>query len=101
MASRELIEGRNPNFILVRDFLESAAHQLKPGGKVYISAVDSPHYYGAFQFDEAAKTAGFGPPEVYPFDPKDFPGYTHTMTHEDESALDNHDKFATWVFELA
>ncbi len=62
--------------------------------------MNNPHYHGAFQFNNAAKIAGFQPPEIYPFDPSEFPGYDHTMTHQDESALDNHDKFVTWVFEL-
>ena len=62
--------------------------------------MEVPHYHGAFQFDQAAEEAGFKPPEMYKFDPSEFPGYIHTMTNEDESALDNHDHFATWVFEL-
>ena len=97
-GSREEVEGRNPNFILVRDFLISAAAQLHRGGKVLISAVDSPHYRGTFQFDEAADIAGFAPPESYPFDPSAFPEYEHTMTHQSGSAIDHHDEFGTWVF---
>lgn len=97
VGSREPVEGHNPNFILVRDFLLSAVAQLAPGGQ----AVDSPHYEGAFQFDEAAEIAGFLPPEVYPFDPSDFPDYTHAMTHQEGDALDNHDAFSTWVFKRA
>ncbi|NBX02457.1 MAG: DUF2431 domain-containing protein [Alphaproteobacteria bacterium] len=98
VGSREPVEGRNPNFILVRDFLKSAARQLQGNGKVLISAVDSPHYHGAFQFDEAAEAAGFKDPASYPFEPSEFPGYEHTMTNEDESAIDHHRKFRTWVF---
>jgi hypothetical protein len=97
-GSREPVEGHNPNFILVRDFLESASRNLTKGGKILISAVDTPHYRGAFQFDDAAKAAGFLPPESYPFDPGRFRGYHHTMTHQEGSALENHDEFATWVF---
>jgi 25S rRNA (uracil2634-N3)-methyltransferase len=100
VGSREPVEGHNPNFILVRDFLISAASQLTAGGQVLISAVDSPHYQGAFQFDDAADTAGFLPPKAYAFDPSAFPGYEHTMTHQDGNALDNHDDFSTWVFKL-
>lgn len=92
------MQGHNPNFILVRDFLKSAALQLRIGGKVLITAVDSPHYQGAFQFDEAAKIAGFSPPESYSFDPDAFPEYEHTMTHQSGSALDEHQRFRTWVF---
>ena len=97
-GSRESIEGHNPNFILVRDFLLSAAKQLSSGGVVLISAIDSPHYRGAFQFEDAAEIAGFLPPENYPFDLEDFPEYTHTMTNKEESALDAGDDLRTWVF---
>lgn len=58
-GSREVLEGRNPNFILVRDFLKSAGMQLARGGQVLVAAVDSPHYQGAFQFEEAAKIGKF------------------------------------------
>jgi len=101
VGSREPIEGHNPNFILVRDFLISASSQLARDGKVLISAVDNPHYRGAFQFDDAADSAGFLPPQMYRFDPAAFPGYEHRMTHQSGSALDNHDEFSTWVFRLA
>ena len=97
-GSREPIEGHNPNFILVRDFLLSAAKQLSSGGVALISAIDSPHYRGAFQFEDTAEIAGFLPPENHPFDLKDFPEYTHTMTNEDESALNAGDDLRTWVF---
>lgn len=97
-GSREPVNGHNPNFILVSNFLKSAASQLRVGGQVLITAVDSTHYQGAFQFDEAAKIAGFLPPESYPFDPDAFPGYEHTMTHQSGSALDEHYRFRTWVF---
>jgi len=97
-GSRDAVEGNNPNFVLVRDFLISAAVQLHRGGKVLISAVDSPHYRVAFQFDEAADIAGFAPPESYPFDPSAFSEYEHTMTHQSGSAIDHHDEFSTWVF---
>jgi hypothetical protein len=71
-----------------------------PNGQVLISAVDNPHYRGAFQFDKAAEASEFFTPDVYPFDPEEFPGYTHTLTHQDGSALDNHETFSTWVFKL-
>ena len=76
-GSREPIEGRNPNFILVRGFLMSVKSLLSASGKVVITAVDSPHYRGAL----AAKEAGFAAPLVYSFDPKAYLGYEHTMTH--------------------
>lgn len=97
-GSRTPVEGHNPNFILIRDFLISASFQLDRNGKVFVSVVNSPHYEGTFQFEKAAKLSGFFPPDIYPFDPSAFPGYEHTMTHQDGSALDNHNKFSTWVF---
>lgn len=100
-ASREPLEGHNPNFILVRDFLISANQQLFSSGQVIISAVDSPYYRGAFQFDAAAEAAGFIPPMVHEFDPNAFEGYEHTMIHQSGNALDNHDKFSTFVFKKA
>lgn len=99
-GSRDAIEGHNPNFILVRDFLVSAKSQLQRGGKVLISAVDTPHYRGAFQFEEAAKIAGFRQSETYKFDLTKFPEYEHTMTHQAGSALDNQDKFSTFIFKV-
>lgn len=99
-GSRKPVEGHNPNFILVRDFLISARSQLSRDGMVLISAVNNPHYQGAFHFDEVAMEAGFQEPLVYPFSPSSFPVYEHTMTHQDGSATQNHDKFSTWVFML-
>lgn len=98
VGSREIVEGHNPNFILIRDFLLSANTQLNRDGVVVISAVDSPHYRGAFQFEDAANIAGLKSPEIYPFDPNKFKGYTHVMTHQNGSALENHNSFSTWVF---
>lgn len=98
VASRKPIRGRNPNFVLVRGFLTSSSSQLEHDGRVMITAVNTPHYLGAFNFREAAKKAGFQRPDVYPFDPSSFSGYEHTMAHQDESALDNYDRFSLWVF---
>lgn len=100
VGMREAVEGRNPNFILIRDFLMSAASQLHHGGQVLISAVDTPHYQGAFQFLEAAEITGFNPPELYEFDLSEYSAYAHTMAHQTGSALENHDAFSTWVFKL-
>ncbi len=99
-GSREPEYGRNPNHILIRDFLKNAVSCLAPEGKILITAVDSPHYQGAFQFEEAAEKAGYDILGSYPFDPKSFPGYSHTNTNNDDSALEKHDEFKTWVFEL-
>lgn len=99
-GSREPEYGRNPNYILIRDFLKSATSCLMPDGKILITAVESPHYQGAFQFEEAAEKAGYNILGSYPFDPESFPGYSHTNTNDDDSALKKHDEFKTWVFEL-
>lgn len=68
--------------------------------KKLVFAVDSPHYRGAFQFDKAAEYAGFQLPEIYPFNPNDFPEYIHSMTNEAEDALEKRTEFSTWVFRL-
>jgi hypothetical protein len=99
-GSRLPVEERNPNFVLVRDFLKSAAKCLRHDGNVLITAVDSPYYQGAFQFDEAAASAGFRKPVVYSFDPSMLPGYSHMNTSDENSAIEKHDKFCTWVFTL-
>jgi hypothetical protein len=100
VGSREAKYGHNPNHILVRNFLRSASVCLKPDGKVLITAVNNPHYRGAFQFDDAAVFAGYEVPETYPFDPSDFSGYSHINTNDEESAIEDHRRFATWVFRL-
>ena len=99
-GSREPEYGRNPNYILIRDFLKGAASCLVPSGKILVTAVDNPHYQGAFQFEEAAEKGGYGILGSYPFDPEFFPGYSHTNTNDDDSALEKHDIFKTWIFEL-
>lgn len=99
-GSREPEYGRNPNYILIRDFLKSAASCLASNGKILITTVDSPYYQGAFQFEEAAEKAGYHIAGSYLFDPESFPGYSHTNTNNDDSALEKHDEFKTWIFEL-
>ena len=66
-GSREPIEGRNPNFVLLRDFLKSAKPLLSYGGKVIVSIVDSPYYQGAFQIEEAGTEARYKRYTVIPF----------------------------------
>lgn len=100
VGSREAKYGRNPNYVLTRKFLRSAKGLLKQGGKVMITAVDSPHYEGVFQFEDAAEFADFKTPESYPFDPSLFSGYAHTNTNDEDSALEDHAKFVTWVFRV-
>lgn len=99
-GSREPQYGRNPNYILIRDFLKSAVSCLASNGKILITTVDSPHYQGAFQFEEAAEKTGYRIIGSYLFDPETFPSYSHTNTNDDKSALEKHDEFKTWIFEL-
>jgi 25S rRNA (uracil2634-N3)-methyltransferase len=98
VGSRDAKSGHNPNHVMIRKFLCSAVPYLAPSGKIMISAVNSGYYHGVFKFDEAAAFAGYEAPEIYPFDPSLFTGYSHTNTNDDESALDEHSRFATWVF---
>ncbi|PZP54808.1 MAG: hypothetical protein DI586_08805 [Micavibrio aeruginosavorus] len=99
-GSREPEYGRNPNYILIRNFLKSAASCLAPNGRILITAVDNPHYHGAFQFEEASEKTGYSILGSYPFDPESFPGYSHINTNDDDSALEKHNEFKTWIFEL-
>lgn len=96
--SRDPIHGRNPNHVMMRRFLRSAKCCLLPDGMVVTSIVDSPYYLGAFNLPDAAAAAGFGDPEVYSFNPKDFAGYVHVNTDGPDSALVQYDSFSTWVF---
>ena len=98
LASRDPSYGQNPNHVLVTRFLKNARTQLKPGGLIVISTVDSPFYEGAFKMDEAARKAGFAASAIYTFDPKDYQGYAHQNTANEESAADGHTAFATFVF---
>lgn len=97
-GKRPSLNGRNPNFYLIRDFLKSARKHLKTGGCVCITAVDSPHYDGAFNVMDSARIAGYNAPHKYPFTMNLFRGYEHTMTHDDASALRSGQKYSTWVF---
>ncbi len=98
VGSRDAKYAHNPNHVLIRNFLRSAKPFLKKHAQIFITAVDSPHYHGAFQFDEAAKFARCKVPQSYSFDPSLFSGYSHTNTNDEDSALDKHHKFATWIF---
>lgn len=99
-GSREPIQGRNPNFILLRDFLKSAKPFLLHGGKVIVSIVDSPYYQGAFQIEEAGTEAMYKRYTIYKFNPLLFPNYIHTMANEDASAISKNDDLITIVFEV-
>lgn len=100
VGSRKPIRGRNPNSVLIEGFLKSASKCLQSRGKVMITAVDNPYYSGAFQFEEAAKKAGFKSPKGYMFDLDSFPEYIHTNTNSGGSALNKHKKLLTWIFYL-
>lgn len=100
VGSRDPKHGHNPNHILLRRFLKSGSSLLKLAGKIIITTVDNPHYEGAFQYDKAAQFVGFNQPERYQFDPEMFPEYSHINTHDNDSALSNHQNFVTLVFKL-
>jgi hypothetical protein len=100
VGSREPRYGRNPNHVLVRRFLKSAADQLETDGQVAITAINSSHYDGAFDMDGASERNGYTLPIAYPFYTSDYPGYSHVKTKEDGvSALDEDDEFVTYVFQ--
>lgn len=99
-GSREGINGVNANYALVTKFVISASHILKINGVVLITIVDSDFYNNMFRFDELAEELKISLPTKYKFDPKDYPEYEHTMTHQDESGIDDYSKFATYEFRL-
>ena len=98
VGSREGNHGHTSNHVMIRRFLRSAVPYLNEDGRVLITVVDNSHYQGVFKFDEAAAFAGYDIPQCYPFDPSLFSGYSHVNTNDDDSALDDHSRFATWVF---
>jgi 25S rRNA (uracil2634-N3)-methyltransferase len=89
VACREPVEGRNPNYILVRDFFASARRILRPSGCIVVTTVDSPYYQGAFQMNESAMENDLKIIGQYDFSIDDFPGYSHMNTHDQDSALDS------------
>ena len=99
-GTREFISGYHPNYLLVKNFLDIAAKKISTFGSVVISYVDNEYYNNVFKFYKIARLAGFNKIIKYIFDPKDFRGYKHPMTHEEESALEGHKKFATLEFRL-
>ncbi len=99
-GSREGINEVNATYILIKNFIVSASQILKPGGIILTTIVDSDFYNHMFRFDELAEELGIGPPIKYAFDPKDYPEYEHTMTHQEESGIDHYSKFATYEFHI-
>lgn len=99
-GSREGINGVNANYILVKRFIISASYILKRNGVILITIVDSDFYNNMFHFDELANELRINQPVRYKFDPKDYPEYEHTMTHQEESGIDDYSKFATYEFKI-
>lgn len=100
VASRETINGYNPNYILVKDFLISASKILTKNGRIVVTVVDSDYYNNIFKFEELSEMLGLPKPKKYNFNPQDYPQFQHTMTHEDAGCLDNYNKFTTYEFTL-
>jgi len=100
VGSREAKYNRNPNHIMIRKFLKSANNYLNPTGKVMITVVENSHYYGAFDFQDAAAFAGYEILMSCAFDPAIFSDYSHQNTKDEDSALEQHKRFATWIFKL-
>ena len=99
VASRTPLHGRNPNYVLVRRFLRSAAASLTKNGRIAITVMDSPHYDGVFAMSDPARWAGVSEPSVHPFHFGDHPGYRHRNTEdEDQSAVSAGDKCQTYAF---
>jgi len=99
-GSREGIDGVNANYVLVKKFIISASYTLKRNGVIIITVVDSDFYNNIFRFDELAKALGINNPVKYKFNHKDYQEYEHTMTHQEESGIDDYSKFATYEFRI-
>ncbi len=100
VGSRQPKYGRNPNHILLRRFLKSAANATKAGRQICVTTINSPYYDGSFSIDEAARWAGLPKPFAHRFNPKRFPNYHHVNTsNQDESAIATADKFVAFVFQ--
>lgn len=99
-GSREGVDGLNSNYVLVRDFIISASKVLRKDGTILITIVDSNFYNSVFRFNELSEELGIARPAKYKFDPKDYPEYEHTMTHQDQSGIDDYSKFATYEFRI-
>jgi hypothetical protein len=86
VGSRNPLYGRNPNHVIVRCCMKSATDHLNRNGIVAISAVNNPHYDGAFDVDGASECNEYEIPVVYPFYFSDYPSYTHVKTKDDGRA---------------
>ncbi|TDH35148.1 DUF2431 domain-containing protein [Pseudohoeflea suaedae] len=101
VGSRIPIYGRNPNHVLIRRFLGSAANHLQPNGKVAITTLNSGHYDGAFDVDGAAARNSYEAPFAHPFKFSNFPGYIHVKTKDDGTSVASNDReCVTYIFSL-
>lgn len=98
IGSRQPKYGRNPNHDLLVKFLRSSKQILSNHGEVVLTIVNRPHYDGAFAIENAAEKARYQSPEEYLFRSKDFPGYRHTNTLHDTSAIAKYRSFRTYCF---
>ena len=99
-GSREGINGINANYVLVKKFITSASYILKTDGVILITIVDSDFYNNTFRFDELAEELRISQPTKYKFNPKDYPEYEHTMTHQEENGIDDYSKFINYEFRI-
>ena len=65
-----------------------------------ITIVDSDFYNNMFRFGELAEELRISQPVKYKFDPNDYPEHEHTMTHQEESGIDDYSRFATYEFRI-
>lgn len=99
-GTREGLNGVNANYILVKKFIISALQILKKNGVILITVVNSDFYNRMFRFDEIAQELGVNSLKKYTFNPKDYVEYDHTMTHQEESGIDDYSKFTTYEFKI-
>jgi hypothetical protein len=99
-GSRDGVNGVNPNYILVQEFIKSASKILRNNGVIVITTVDTDFYNNMFRFNDIADSLKILAPVKYRFDPNDYSQYQHSMTNNDDSAIDEYSKFATWEFKI-
>lgn len=97
-GSREGVDGKNPNYLLVHNFIKSSMQILEKNSVILITIVDNDFYNNMFQFDEISEKLGIPAPIKHKFNPKSYPGYKHSMTNSDESAITQYDEFVTYEF---
>ena len=95
-GTRDAIEGLNSNYVLSRNFIISATSLLKENGVILITIVDNDFYNNIFKFEELATDLNINSFIKYQFNPDDYPEYRHSMTHQEDSGIEDYSKFATW-----